>query len=232
MPVTNALLSQALADLRADGAHIARDARARTHSRVPFTLASLDALLGGGLPCGAITEIYGGISAGRTTLARVLISAAIRAGDYAAWIDLPNAFDPGSGDPRELDLGRMLWVCPSNRITAVRAVEHVLDAGGFRVVVLDLDARSTARPIPASTWLRMTRAAAHRDAAIVVIGAVHTVGTFAALSLEVCARRRLFVDEHGPSALFEGAVSALRIRKYRFGIADDVAVELVMSNRA
>jgi hypothetical protein len=223
---SNAVLSRIVADLRADGANVSRSVPVFPRTRLPLALSSLDAVLGGGLPCGAITEIYGGVSAGRTTLASVLISAAIEAGEYAAWVDLPNAFDPGSLDSTGIDLERMLWVCPSNRITAVRAAEHVLDAGGFRVVVLDLDGQSPSRSLPPSVWLRMTRAAARRDAAVVVIGAIHTVGAFAALSLEVRACRRIFVGERGPSPVFEGATSALQVRRYRFGSAEDVVVEL------
>ena len=123
-------------------------------------LPELDAVLGGGLPCGAITEIFGGVSSGRTTLAQVLISAVTHGGEFAAWIDLPNAFDPHCARAAGVDLERVLWVSPTDHLAALRAVEHVLDAGGFRVVVLDLDRPSGGRSVPASAWLRMGRAAA------------------------------------------------------------------------
>ena len=230
MADSSSVISRLATSFRSSGAKIAHDAPEFARVRLPLAIATLDALLGGGLPCGAITEIVGGISTGRTTLARALIAAAIRAGECAAWLDLPNAFDPGCACSAEVDLQRMLWVSPADRVTAVRAAEHVLDAGGFRVVVLDLGSSSSPRAmLPASVWLRMSRAAAHRDAAIVVIGATRTVGAFATVSLEVRARRRVFVGEHGPRPVFERATSALYVRKHRFAPTEEASVELVAS---
>lgn len=192
-----------------------------------LTLPELDAILGGGLPCGAITEIFGGVSSGKTTLAQVLISAVTLAGDFAAWIDLPNAFDPNGARAAGVDLERMLWVSPTDHLAALRAVAHVLDAGGFRVVVLDLDHASGGRStVPASAWLRLGRAAACRNAAIVVIAAAHAVGTFAALSLEACAERRVFAGEGGPCPVFQSATSSLRIERHKFGPPTLTPVEL------
>ena len=201
--------------------------------RLSLTLPDLDAVLGGGIPCGAITEIFGGASSGRTTLAQVLISAVTHAGEFAAWIDLPNAFDPNCARAAGVDLERMLWVSPADHLTALRSVEYVLDAGGFRVVVLDLDRPSGARPtVSASAWLRMGRAAACRNAAIVVIAAAHAVGTFAALSLEACAHRRVFAGESGPCPVFEGSTSSLRIQRYKFGPPATTLIELCASTKA
>ncbi len=200
---------------------------------MPLADPKLDVFLGGGLPCGGITEIFGRVSSGRTTLAQVLISAATHAGELAAWIDLPNAFDPSGADTAGIDLDRMLWVSPTSRITAVRVAEQVLDTGGFRVVVLDLDAPSPKRePFPTSVWLRMNRVAARRGAAIVVIDANHTVGTFATLSLEVRAGRRVFVGDRGPCPVYVEATSALRIFRRRFGSSDEAVFDLVASTRA
>lgn len=223
--------SQVLTRLRADAVGIADDAHRRLRTRLRLPLATLDAFFGGGLPCGAITEITGAVSAGRTTLARVLVGAALDAGECAAWIDLPNAFDPDDVTSSNVDLDRLLWVCPSDRTMAVRAVEHVLEAGGFRVVVLDLDGDVSGRSLPAAVWLRMGRAAARRDAAIVVLGPVHVTGPFATMSLEVSPSRRMFVGERGPSPVFTGTISALRIRKCRLGIVTDASLALVATTR-
>ncbi len=192
-----------------------------------LVLPTLDAILGGGLPCGAITEIFGGVSSGRTTIAQTLISTVTHAGEFAAWIDLPNAFDPDCARTAGIDLERMLWVSPVDRIGAFRAAEQVVNAGGFRVVVLDLDDPSLARSVvPTSAWLRMGRAAACRNAAIVVIGAVDVAGAFATLSLEACPHRRVFAGERGPCPIFEGATSALWVRRFKFGPQPTIPVEL------
>jgi hypothetical protein len=85
--------------------------------------------------------------------------------------------------------------------------------------------------LPASVWLRMNRAAARRDAAVVVLDAVHTVGAFAALSLEVRAGRRMFVGNCGPCPVFAESTSSLLIRRCRFGLADESPFDLVASTR-
>jgi hypothetical protein len=63
----------------------------------------------------------------------------------------------------------------------------------------------------------------------VVIGATRTVGAFATVSLEVRARRRVFLGEHGSRPVFEGTTSAVYVRKHRFGPAEEASVEIVAS---
>jgi RecA/RadA recombinase len=62
-------------------------------ARLPISIAPLDALFGGGLPCGAITELCGRQSSGRTALAHALVADVLAAGECAAWVDLPNALE-------------------------------------------------------------------------------------------------------------------------------------------
>ncbi len=203
-----------------------------SRARLPSAIPALDALFDGGLPCGAITEVIGGISSGRTTLAHVLTSAATRAGEFVAWVDLPNALDPNCAERAGVDLERVLWVYPTDRRAAFRAVEQVLGAGGFRLVVLDLDGPLPSKLLPASAWLRMGRAAVHRDAAIVVLSSTRIPGTFATLSLEACANRRVFARESGPCPVFEGGTSFLYLRKSKYGPSCERPVELFASTGA
>jgi hypothetical protein len=181
------------------------------------------------LPRGAITEIVGRISSGRTTLGYTLLASATRAGESVAWVDLPNAFDPESLSEAGANLGHVLWLQPRDRQGAIRAVEHVLDAGGFRLVVLDLDGASPRPCVPMSSWLRITRAAVHRDAAIVVLGSSGLAGSCAALSLEVRSLRRVFDGESGPYSMFEGAAIALFLRRRKFGPTTDAIIDLFAS---
>jgi hypothetical protein len=195
-------------------------------------MPALNAFLDGGIPCGAITEIFGGVSSGRTTFAHALTSAATRAGEFAAWVDLPNALDPDCAQKAGVNLDRVLWMYPVDRFAAFRSVEYVLGAGGFRLVLLDLDGPPPSRLLPASAWLRIARAAVHRDAAIVVLSNSRMAGTFATLSVETRPRRRAFVGEGGPCPVFQGSVSALHLRKYRFGPPGGAPVDFFASIRA
>jgi hypothetical protein len=176
----------------------------------------------GVLPYGGITEIFGGISSGKTTLAYVVVSSFVRRGELAAWIDLPDAFDPSCARRAGVDLDRVLWVAPSNVAMAVRAIESVLAMDGFRVVILDLGIFiSTRSTVSASAWLRLNRVASRRSCAIVVLASAHATGAFSTLSMEANASRRVFVGEDGSCSFFEGTYSALQIRKFKNGPLSD-----------
>jgi hypothetical protein len=197
------------------------DLRPPERRRVALSVPPLDAFLGGGLPSGAIMEVFGGLSSGKTTLAHALTSAAVRAGAFAAWIDLPNSFHP------ERRSGRVLWVAPRDCLTALRAAEQVLEAGGFRVVILDLGDPIPSRSIvPASRWLRMARMAARREAVVMVLSSVHVAGAFAALSLETCADQYRFAGSHGPCPVFEGIDSVVHLRRSKHAPPQAVSVSL------
>jgi recombination protein RecA len=74
------------------------------------TIPEIDALLDGGLPVGAISEITGPESSGRTSLALAFIAGLTQAGKVCAWVDVSNAFHPESAAAIGVDLSRMLWV--------------------------------------------------------------------------------------------------------------------------
>jgi hypothetical protein len=73
-------------------------------------IASVDALLGGGLPIGAVTELVGAECTGRTSLALSFLARVTEANKVCAWIDASNALDPLSVAAAGVDLGRLLWI--------------------------------------------------------------------------------------------------------------------------
>lgn len=73
-------------------------------------IAQLDALLEGGLPVGAITELVGSASSGRLTCANAFVAQVMQAGHVCAWIDVSDNFDPESAAGNGVDLTRLLWV--------------------------------------------------------------------------------------------------------------------------
>lgn len=76
----------------------------------PTGAEAVDALLDGGLPLGAITEMTGPECSGRTSLALSFVAGITRTGRVAAWIDVSNTLDPESAAAAGVDLGRLLWV--------------------------------------------------------------------------------------------------------------------------
>ena len=79
-------------------------------SVVSTGIESLDQLLEGGLPVGAITEIAGPECSGRTSLALSFLAGITRAAKACAWVDVSDALDPESAAAADVDLERMLWV--------------------------------------------------------------------------------------------------------------------------
>ncbi len=73
-------------------------------------IVELDAMLGAGLPIGAITELAGPLSSGRTGVALSAVAAAMREGNLCAWVDASDAFDPESAAANGVCLERLLWV--------------------------------------------------------------------------------------------------------------------------
>jgi len=91
----------------------------------PTGVAEVDALLEGGLPVGAITEMVGTESSGRTSLAFSFLAGITRAGSVSAWIDVLNTFDPESAAAAGVDLSRLLWVrCGVSTAKARPAAEY------------------------------------------------------------------------------------------------------------
>jgi RecA/RadA recombinase len=101
-------------------------------------LASLDAIIEG-FPRGAISEIIGPESSGRTTLIHSLLAASTSNFEVCAYVDTSDSFDPVSAAAAGVALSQLIWIrCASNAGHALKAVDYLLHAGGFGAVILDL----------------------------------------------------------------------------------------------
>lgn len=76
---------------------------------VPTGVSEVDALLEGGLPVGAITEMVGAESSGRTAIALSLLRHLTHSGRVCAWVDVSNTLSPESAAAEGVDLARLLW---------------------------------------------------------------------------------------------------------------------------
>ena len=72
-------------------------------------VAALDALTGG-LPRGALSEIAGPASSGRTGVMLAALAGATRRQEVCALVDASDSFDPASAASAGVDLERLLWV--------------------------------------------------------------------------------------------------------------------------
>ena len=75
----------------------------------PTGIPRVDALIQG-LPHGALTEIYGPASSGRTTLALSFLAEMTRQQQVCTIVDASDSFDPESLAAAGADLNRVLWV--------------------------------------------------------------------------------------------------------------------------
>ena len=87
----------------------------RKDRRLSSGLASLDALIDGGIPRGRISEITGRASSGKTSIAASFASFATRRGEVAAWLDASGSFNPESMAAAGVDTRRMLWASMKER---------------------------------------------------------------------------------------------------------------------
>jgi recombination protein RecA len=142
----------------------------------------------GGLPRGAMSEVFGPASSGRTSFMLSALAHATRHEEVCAVVDTNNAFDPKSAAQAEMNFERLLWIrCANNLEHAFKATDLLLQGGGFGVVMLDLGnvpAKSATRII-SSWWYRFRRTLEATPTAMVVIAEESCVRSCASLALEL-----------------------------------------------
>lgn len=169
-------------------------------------------------PCGAITEISGALSSGRTTLTHAILAKATADGEFCALVDGAGAFDPWSAAQAGVDLPHLLWVRANGRLEAAfKAADLILHGGGFGVIVLDLceaSARDLNR-IPLSYWYRFRRAVENTPGKLVVVSHVPLAKSCARLPLETRRESVLWrgSPSSAPTPLFSGIQFAVHSRK-------------------
>jgi len=141
-----------------------------------------------GFPRGAITEIHGTASSGRTSLMLSALAAATSQEEICALVDCSDTFDLLSATKADVDFDRLLWIrCGRNLERAFKAVDLILHAGGFGFVALnlcDLPVK-TVRRVISTWWFRFRRAIENTPIALIVLTPVAAVRSCAALTLEV-----------------------------------------------
>ena len=152
----------------------------------------------GGLPRGAITEVYGPASSGKTTFLHALLANASANGEFCSLIDATDAFDPSSASAAGTELSRLLWVRCSGIEQAIRSADMLIHSGGWGVIVLDLTdiRREILRKIPLSYWYRFKRAVENTPAVFIVLTREPQVKNCAAMTLELPPARPVWSGAH------------------------------------
>jgi hypothetical protein len=164
-----------------------------------------------GLPEGAITEVSGVRSAGRTTFYHAALAAATGCGELCAVIDGSDAFDPASAAGGGVRLERLLWVqCHQDVQDTLKAADLILHGGGFRLVVLDLCdlAPVELQRVPAAWWHRLRLSVENTAAAVLVVSSAPVLRQAAAVQVELSG-----MQAQWPGTLLQGASFDVRLRK-------------------
>src|SRR5437016_7429099 len=204
-----ASLDPALGAKITNGAELVRAiARRRRETILPTTIEPLDALLGGGLARGKVTEVAG--RGERYSIVIATPAAATSLGEAAALIDLGDGFDPQLGQAAGIDLRRMLWVRPATMKQAVMAAE-MIGATGIQFVALDCGDRqcsgrlqpavqspgrlkpAATRRAPDAAWVRLARVAESHGCTMLVSAPYALTGTTSEAMVATFASRARWI---------------------------------------
>jgi hypothetical protein len=211
--------------------------------RLSTGIPLLDQALDGGFPRGRLSEIRGRGSAGTTSLLHRLAARATATGALVAWVDAADAFDPGSALAAGIALDRVLWTRPRDGLASFVATEHILVLGGFALVVLDVDPfrrprggvgairggnppqalgergfalRARLGAERGTLWLRLARAAARSQSALVALcHGAGEVGSAAAVRLDLPPAHVLWDRSGEAPALLDGLRARIVVKRNR-----------------
>ena len=162
----------------------------RTFQHVSTGIRAVDGLTAGGIPRGALTEIYGPPSSGRTSLLFAILAQVTANEEYTALIDTSDAFDPASAADAGVQLRKLLWIrCGGNAEHALQVADLLVQAGGFGMIVMDIadiPPRTAAR-ISLASWFRLRHAVERTPGALVVLSQTLNAKSCSALQLELRA---------------------------------------------
>lgn len=160
----------------------------RVRECVPTGIASLDASTGG-LPRGAITEIFGTDSSGKTSMMLTILAAASGREEACALIDGNDSFSPESGTAAGIHANKFLWVRCQNLIQSLKSTDLLLQGGGFGVIALDVSALPAEKlqNVPLSTWFRFQRSIEKTPTSLVLLSQKGVAKTCAALAIHAAS---------------------------------------------
>ena len=207
--------------------------RADPSCLVPLDIPLVDACLRGGLPRGQLSELAGPCSSGRMTFALQLMAAATQRGEIAALVDTCDRLDVASAAAAGVDLDRLLWIRGSGASgpvdqaidRALKALNLVLQAGGFGIVAIDLAdvAPVKLKQIPFTTWPRVQRVIEGSDTACVLLTPEPLARSAGGLTLSL-AGRSTWSGVSDRSRLLQGNDLRVRVVSPRKRIDGDVRV--------
>jgi hypothetical protein len=165
----------------------------------PAGIPEIDALIGG-LPRGALTEVFGPASSGLTTFLFSALSARTSQDEACALIDGSDSFDPCSAAAAGVDLKNLFWVRCQNIDQSLRVTDLLLQSGGFGCIAVDLSDISSklVRHVPLDTWFRFRRAVEDTPAILLLLSRESNAKTCASLVLRLRGQNAHWLSPETP----------------------------------
>ena len=150
---------------------------------LPTPWPALNEILGGGWSRGALSEVSGPRSSGRTSVLYASLGAALKRGAAAALVDAESALDARRAEQAGIPLRQLLWVCAGQGQIFLKSTELLVSAGGFALVALDL---GDLRPhLPATAWIRLRQVAQRQGTAVLLAARFPLAGSCCTTSVQL-----------------------------------------------
>ena len=190
------------------------------HEKKPAEVLStgipeIDSFTLGGLPRGALTEVFGPASSGRTSFMLSALAHATNQEEVCALVDTNNSFDPKSAMRAGINCEHLLWIRGGHNLEhAFKATDLLLQGGGFGLVLLDFGdvPGNSAKRIISSWWYRFRRTLEPTPTALVIIAEESCVRSCATLALELRAQTHLWSSSKEPQSAISPDVCSSRTR--------------------
>lgn len=183
--------------------------RAGREALFSTAIPAIDAVLGGGIPYGALVALEGAGSAGCHSIAAALLAQATGRG-LGAIIDSGELYPPGL-EAAGVRLDRLLIVPAATPLRIARAADLLLRSRTARVVVM------AATSLRAVVWARLA-SLAHKAGVVLVVLASRVsleLSAAATLALSCSLRRVVMKGTRGLWGVFSGFEVQTELRKHK-----------------
>jgi RecA/RadA recombinase len=181
-----------------------------------FTNTDLDELLGSaGIPRGRLTEVFGGPSSGKTSVAFAVLAACTNAGLLAAYVDAAGTFYAPAAAGAGIRLAQVLVVRPPTADMARRAVDALVRCGACALVVFDCAGLGDV--LRAHQCARLASQAEKTDTALLALssGNVPALASFASLRLRLSGLKPVWQKGSAGGGQLAGCVTSIEVVKSR-----------------
>jgi len=151
--------------------------------------------IGISLTRGAVSEIAGRASTGKTSFALSLLSQLTGSGEICAVVDSANGFDPCTAKLAGVELANLIWIrCGSDIEKAFLAADYLVQAKGFGAIWLNLNglARRQLKMVPKTYWYRYRNRIKETPTLFIVTAGEHITGSASQRSFRLSRRRAVW----------------------------------------